>query len=85
MCTAKGCATSAYDAINAGVPTIKRTAGKVRDMFRGAVSAAKELLSKESDGAGVGASVYFSPRSRERALQGIGYKTYDSNDYIDYD
>lgn len=83
MCTAKGCATSAYDAINAGVPFMRRSVGKVRDMFNGAIDAAKELINRDRDG--VGAAVYFSPRSRERALQNSGYKTYDSDNYIDYD
>lgn len=83
MCTAKGCATSAYDAVSAGVPFMRRTAGSVRNMFNGAISAAKELFSRDRDG--IGANVYFSPRNRERSLQRMGYQTYDSNDYIDYD
>lgn len=84
LCTSKGCATSAYDAIQAGAPTSSKIKGSAKNFIMSspilwAYRAAKELLSPSKDG--VGADVAFSPRSRERRLQDQGYKTYDSNDY----
>ena len=89
LCTSKGCAQSAYDAIQAGVPTSRKVANvlnkasKVANPIASLVTFGKELLSKQRDG--VGAEISFSPRNRERNLQNQGYKTYDSDNYIDYD
>lgn len=89
LCTSKGCAQSAYDAVQAGVPTSRKVANvlnkvsKATNPIGNLVTFGKELISKQRDG--VGAEISFSPRNRERNLQNQGYKTYDSNNYIDYD
>lgn len=89
LCTSKGCAQSAYDAINAGTPVTSDAVGAVKracrnaNIFQRALGAAQELFSRERDG--VGAEINISPRARERDLQDRGYKTYDSDNYINYD
>lgn len=72
MCTTRGCAKTAFDAIVAGYnkPIVSNTS--FFDWF-------KELLSPEKDGPLAGISL--SPRSKERILQQNNFKTYDSNDY----
>lgn len=89
LCTTKGCAQSAYDAIDAGTPISRDMQGitvrlnRDKNPIHRLLSFGKELLSKERDGAG--AEINLSPRGRERDLQDRGYKTYDSDNYVDYD
>lgn len=78
--TTKGCAQSAHDAIQEGVPFWNKARGVAAQVMSIPLfSAISELTSGDRDGAG--AWVGFSPRGAERSLQRQGYRTYDSDDY----
>lgn len=91
LCTTKGCAQSAYEAVKSGVTGVQNVDNVIKETWNNNkfgiltpfVRGIKELINPENDGNLAMFSA--SPRNRERKLQDQGYKTYDSNNYTDND